>query len=166
MGLGPIGLIGTLATTTLSVMAQNQQAKAVSQAARYNATLANHEAANREAEASQGIIRQRAANSESLAELANRLSNSGTRADVGTPRLLAGETAARMELSIADAARAASMQARSLRAQGQMGLWEAAQSNQAARYGMAATAIGGLTKAFGQYQEGSYQGLYPRIGSK
>jgi hypothetical protein len=80
--------------------------------------------------------------------------------------LLAGESAARMELGIADAARAASMQAHSLRAQGQMGLWEAGQAAKANRLNMAATAVGGLSKAFNQYQEGSYQGLFPRFGSK
>lgn len=164
MGFGPIGLIGTLATTTLSIVAQNQQVKAANKAAGYNATLANNEAANREAEATQAIIRQRATNRDALAELQNRLAATGTRTDTGTQLLLAGESAARMELGIADAARAASMQARALRAQGQMGLWEASQAAKAGRLSMLATGIGGLTKAFGQFQEGSYEGLYPRIG--
>jgi hypothetical protein len=92
------------------------------------------------------------------------MASSGVLTTSGTPLLLAGETAGRMELSIADAARAASIQAASLRAQGKMGLWNAKQSADASKLAMFGTAISGATQAFGMYQSGSYQGVNYRIG--
>lgn len=166
MGMGAIGLVGGLASTGLSIYGQHQQGKAAEAAAKYNNTLAEREAANVEAQTSEGIKRQRQGNRSALAEIRARMATSGVQTTTGTPLVLMGETAGRMELSIADAARAANMQATSLRAQGQMGLYEAKQAASAGKLAMLGTGISGLTKAFGQYQEGSYQGLNYRIGGK
>jgi hypothetical protein len=164
MGFGAIGLVGSLASTGLQLYGMKQQAKAVTQAAEYNNALAQREAANREAETAQAITRERINQRSALSDLRNRLANSGLQTTTGTPQLLAGEAAGRFEIGIADAARAASMQAASLRAQGKMGLWEAATNKAATKTAMLATGISGVASAFGKYQEGAYQGLYPRIG--
>jgi hypothetical protein len=163
MGLGAIGLIGSVASTGLAIYGQAQQAKAQEAAAEYNNQLALAEARNSEAETSEAIKRQRQNNRSGLAEIRARLASSGLQADTGTPLSIVGEAAGRMEVDIADAARRAAMQAASLRAQGKMGLWEADQASSASRLNMLATGIQGATSAFGMYQEQKYQGAY-RIG--
>ena len=160
MGMGAIGLIGGLASTGVQLYGMNQQAKAQAAAARYNAGLAEREAANTEAQTTEAIRRKRMNNRAAMAELGNRIAGSGLQGTTGTPLNLLGETAGRMELEIGDAARVAAMQAASMRAQGKMGLWEADVRQQATKTAMIGTAIGGLTSAFGKYQEGSYQGIY------
>jgi hypothetical protein len=182
MGLGAIGLIGTLANTGLQMYGQNQSAKAQMQAAKYNANagrlsaeynlkLAENEATNSENQTSEGVKRQRISNRSALADLRNRASSSGLQSTTGASLLVAGESAGRLEIGIQDAVRASAMQAASLRArgrmglweadvQGKMGLWEAAQAKSASRIAMLGTAIGGATSAFGQYRTGKYQGLY------
>jgi hypothetical protein len=143
---------------------QNEQAKAAEQAAAYNNQLALNEAKNRERETTQGIIRTRQNNAAGLSELRARLASSGVQTGTGTPLTVIGETAGRLELGIADSARAASMQAASLRAQGKMGLWEAEQNSRASRLSMAATGIQGLSAAFGKYSKNTL-GIYPKIGN-
>lgn len=182
MGLGAIGLVGSLASTGLSMYGQSQAAKAQGMAADYNARMANDaaaynaklaegEARNREVETTVGIQRQRASNREALAALRTRMAASGVQTTTGTPLILAGESAGRLEIGIQDAARTAAMQAASLRAQGRMGiweadargrlgLWEAAQASSASRTGMLATGIQGAASAYGQYRQGKYTGIY------
>ena len=160
MGMGAIGLVGTLASTGLQMYGQNQAAKAQVQAAKYNNKLAEAEARNREIETTVGIQRQRVNHRAALADLRNRAAFSGVQTTTGTPLLVAGEAAGRMEMQIQDASRSAAMQAASMRAQGQMGLWEAAQASSASKLNMLATGISGAANAFGQYRTGKYQGLY------
>lgn len=164
MGLGAVGIIGSLASTGLSIYGQMQQAKAAEQAAEYNNKLAQNEATNQELQTSEAIKRQRQNNRSALAEIRTRLAGSGLQADTGTPLTVIGEAAGRMEIDIADAARRSAMQAESLRAQGRMGLWEADQQASASRLNMLATGIQGATSAFGMYQEQKYQGINYRIG--
>lgn len=165
MGLGAIGLIGSVASTGLAIYGQAQQAKAQEAAAEYNNQLAQAEARNTEVESIEAIKRQRANNRSGMAEIRARLASSGLQADTGTPLSIVGEAAGRMEIDIADAARRAAMQAASLRAQGKMGLWEAEQASSASRLNMLATGIQGATSAFGMYQEQKYQGVNYRIGT-
>lgn len=160
MGLGAIGLVGTLAATGLQMYGQHQAAKAQTQAAEYNDKLAQGEARNLEVETSVGIQRQRVKNREALASLRNRAAFSGVQTTTGTPLVMAGEAAGRFEMSIQDAARTAAMQTASLRAQGKMGLWEAAQAESASKINMLATGISGAANAFGQYRSGKYQGTF------
>ena len=159
MGLAVLPLIGSIASTGLSMYGQGQQAKAARQAAEYNNLLAQREADNREKEASQGITRERANQRAALAEISNRLAGSGVQTGTGTPLAIIGETAGRFEVGIADAARAASIQAASMRAKGAMGLWEAGQVSAAARTQMFATGIAGLSGAVSKYQQGTYEGI-------
>lgn len=160
MGFGAIGLIGTLASTGVQMYGQRQAAQAEMQAAQYNQRLAEQEAANRETETRAGIARQRVSNREALAELRNRMAFSGVQTTTGTPLLVAGESAGRMEIEIQDAARRANIEAASLRAKGRMGIWEAQQAKAATRINLLATGLKGASSAFGQYQDGKYQGIY------
>ena len=160
MGMGAIGLLGTVASTGLAMYGQRQQAKAQVAAARYNNQLAEAEARNVELETGEGIKRQRMAARAGLADLRNRMAGSGLVTTSGTPLMVVGESAGRIEVGIADAARAANMQATSLRARGKMGLWEADQYSAASRLSMFATGLGGLTSAFGKYQEGRHVGIH------
>lgn len=164
MGLGAIGLIGTVASTGLQLYSQHQQAKSAEAAAQYNNTLAEREATNTELQTAEGIKRQRINDRAALAELKVRLSASGSQSTTGSPLSLIGDVAGRQEITIADAARNASMQAASLRAKGKMGLWEADQVASASKLQMFGTALQGATSAFGMYQQGSYQGVNYRIG--
>jgi translation initiation factor 1 (eIF-1/SUI1) len=158
MGLAALGLIGSVASTGLSIYGASQQASAAKQAARYNAAIAEAEAKNQELQTAEGIKRQRMNNRAALSELRNRLANSGTITTSGSPLTVQSETAGRMELAIADAARASAIQAESLRAKGRMGLWEADQMTRAARISMFGTAIGGAASAFGTYSQARYTG--------
>lgn len=160
MGMGAIGLVGTLASTGLQMYGQHQAAKAQNEAAEYNNKLAEAEARNRETETSVGIQRQRVQNRAALATLRNRAAFSGVQTTSGTPLIVQGEAAGRFEMGIQDAARTAAMQAASLRAQGKMGLWEAAQASSASNINILATGISGATNAFGQYRSGKYQGVF------
>lgn len=165
MGLGAIGLVGAVASTGLQLYGQHQQAKAEEAAAKYNNTLAQREADNVQMQTAEGIKRQRIADREGMAAIRARLAGSGLQTTTGTALNLMATTAGRMELSIADAARASEMQAASLRAKGRMGLWEGQQAASATKLSMFGTAISGATKVASMYQAGSYQGMNYRIGS-
>lgn len=163
MGLGAIGIIGTLASTGLQIYGQHQQAKSAQQAAEYNNSLALAEAANKEAETRQATERARINDRADLADLRTHLSGNIA---TGTPLLILGQAAGAQELAIQDAARNSTIQADGLRQQGKMGLWEAEQTGQAAKLQMIGTGLQGLSSAFGQYKEGATLGMYPRIGGR
>lgn len=160
MILGALGLIGGLVSTGFSIFGQNQQAEAAEQAAKYNNALAEQEARNRENETREGIKRERVRNREVISSIRSRMAASGVQTSTGTPAEILAASAGRMELAIADAARASSMEASSLRAKGRMGLWEAEQTSDAARLSMIATGITGAGKFYTQFHEGRYQGTY------
>lgn len=149
----------TVASAGASMYSQSQQSKAASTAARYNNKLAEQEAHNQEVQGSEAIRRQRENNRASLSELRLAQANSGLVTTEGAPLMLLGETAGRMEIGIADAARNAGMQAASLRAKGAMGIWEAKQTATAANVAMAGTAIGALSSVAGGFADGTYRPL-------
>ena len=154
-------LIGGALGAGASIYAQSQSAKAAQSAAEYNNALAEQEARNKEAQTTEAIRRERAANEAKLGEIRARLAaGSGTVTTEGAPLMLLGESAGRMELGIADAARTASIQAAALRSQGAMGLWEADQASNAAIYGMAATGLKAAGSIYSDYQRGEALGLY------
>lgn len=158
--LANLGIIGGLFSTGLSIFSQGQQAKAQKRAAAYNASLMEAEAANTESQTAEAIARQRRENRSRLAELRARTAASGTLTTSGTPAILQGETAARLSLGIADAARTAAMDAAALRARGAMGLWESRQAARASRLNLLTTAVSGLTRTASQYQQGRQTGLF------
>jgi hypothetical protein len=163
--MGALALVGTVASTGLAMYGQHQQSRAQIEAARYNQKLAEIEATHRETEAREGISRAAEQNRSQLSHLRHRLSASGARIDTGTPLALMGEAAGRLHLSIADAGRAAALEARAVREQGRIGLWQAKTAAKASRLNMIATGIQGATSAFQTYDRGQHLGVYPRTRS-
>lgn len=156
-----IALALVAASTGTAVYSQQQQAKSQERAAAYNNQLAEAEARNREAEQAEASRRQRYENRRKLARQRAQLAKSGTLTTTGTPLLILGESSANMEIGIADAKRAADMQAAALRSQGQMGLWEADQFASAAKLQGVSTAISGASSAFGTYSNAVYTNQVP-----
>jgi hypothetical protein len=140
-----------LVASAATAYSQVRAADAAEKAAEYNNDLAKEEAKNRELEGHEQIKRERIANRQRLAQIRNRLASSGLLTTSGTPLAILGEAAGNFELGIQDAARASSMQAASLLAQGKMGLWEAEQGKTSAYIGATSTmlsAAGGAASAY------------------
>lgn len=154
-------IAATTVSTGVSIYSQQQQAKTQERAAAYNAELARREAKNRELESAEQIRRERIENRRRMARIRSQLSHQGIATTTGTPLAILGESAADLELGIADAVRRTSIEAASLRAQGQMGLWEADQASRAANINSVATGIAGVGKAFGSYTGSVYDGSLP-----
>lgn len=147
--------------TGVSIYSQQQQAKSAERMAQYNNSLAEAEARNRELESQEAIRRQRIENRRRLAEMRNRFAGQGTVLTSGSPLAILGESAATMELSIADAARRTSIEAASLRSQGQMGLWDASQTRRAATLSSIATGLKGASSLGSAYSDAVYRGQVP-----
>lgn len=156
--MAPLGIIGGLASTGMSIYGQSQADKAQKQAAFYNNKLAGIEAQNLQNETREQISRKRIENRAFLSQMKNKASASGLRTDTGANLLAAGEAAGRFDLEIADKARKATIQENSIRAKGKMGIWESKMQSQAAKGQMFATAIGGLGSAFSSFNRSKYEG--------
>jgi len=141
----------TVVSTAATIYGQQQQAKAQTKAAQYNNIVANQEAKNVELQNAEQLKRERIRNRRQLAEIRNQMAGNGLINTEGTPLAILGESSANLNLGIQDAARAANMQAASLRAQGQMGLWEADQGQQAANINSVATGLSAATSAYTGY---------------
>lgn len=148
----------TAASTGLAMYGQHQQAKSQTQAAKYNNDLAQAEAVNLQNQSREAQTRERQRNRRHMATIRANLAHQGTASGSGTPLAILGESQQNFSLGIADAARATDMQANSLRAQGQMGLWEAKNFSRATRINQVSTLIGGTTRAVSAYQGFKYQG--------
>ena len=170
MGLetAAIYAIASIATTAIgtgvSIYSQNQQQKTTDRIAAHNNQLAENEARNRELESQEAIRRERRRKRAQMARVRNQLAAGGTLTTTGTPLAILGETASRIETGIADAYRRSNMDAASLRARGQMGLWEADQAAAGTNLAMAGTAIKGLSSAASAYSGAAYQGSVPDFG--
>lgn len=138
-------------STAATVYSQQQAAATQTKAAEYNNKLAEAEAKNRELEMAEQLKRQRIKDRRAMAQIRNRLANSGTLTTEGTPLAILGESAANFNLGIQDAARASNMQAASLRAEGQMGLWNAAEGQKAANIESVATVANAAASAYTGY---------------
>jgi hypothetical protein len=161
MGAGILAfasIAASLVSTGVAVYGQNQQAKSAVAAAKYNNQLAEGEATNLQNTAREAQTRERQRNRRQIAQLRNNLAGQGTLNSSGTPLAILSDSQANLSLGIADAARATDMQAASLRARGQMGLWEANQYKSASRIGMFGSALSGATKAVSGYRDFKYTG--------
>jgi hypothetical protein len=154
-------LAATVASTGTAIYSQQQQAKTAENAAAYNNRLAANEAANRANEAAEASRRQRIENRRKLARIRSSLANSGTLTTTGTPLVILGESQSNMELGLADAKRRTDMQAAAMRAQGQMGLWEAGQMSSAARTQSIATGLQGASSLASGYTGAVYSNQVP-----
>jgi uncharacterized protein HemX len=150
--------------TGTTLYAQQQQQETTDRLAAHNNQLAQNEARNRELESQEAIRRERRRKRAHMARVRNQLAAGGTLTTTGTPLAILGETSARIELGIADAYRRSNMEAASLRAQGQMGLWEADQAATGTKLAMAGTAIKGASSAVSAYSGAAYQGSLPDFG--
>jgi hypothetical protein len=144
-----VWIIGiTVVSTGVSIYGQQQQAKAATKAAEYNNILADQEAKNVELQNMEQLKRERIKNRRAMADIRNRMAQNGVLNTEGTPLAILGESSANFNLGIQDAARASNMQAASLRAQGQMGLWEAEQGQAAANINSVATVADGVSSYY------------------
>lgn len=160
--------IASIATAAIgtgtTLYAQNQAQKTTDRLAAHNNKLAENEARNRELESQEAISRERRRKRAQMARVRNQLAAGGTLTTSGTPLAILGETSSRIELGIADAYRRSNMDAASLRARGQMGLWEADQAATGTNLAMAGTALKGLSSAASAYGSAAYQGSLPDFG--
>lgn len=156
-----IALALAAASTGTAIYSQQQQAKSAANAAEYNNQLAQREAQNRELESAEASRRERIKNRRRLARIRNQLAASGTLTTTGTPLTILGESSANMEIGLADAKRRSDMEAAALRQQGQMGLWEADNYQQAANLNSVATGLSGLSSMGSAYARGAYSGALP-----
>lgn len=138
----------TVVSTAATIYGQQQQAKAETKAAVYNNIVADQEAKNQELQNAEQLKRERIKNRRQLAEIRNQMAGNGLINTEGTPLAILGESSANLNLGIQDAARASAMQAASLRAQGQMGLWEADQGQQAANINSVAAIGDGVSSYY------------------
>ena len=170
MGLttAAIYAIASVATTAIgtgvAVYSQNEQQKTTDRLAAHNNQLAENEARNRELESQEAISRERKRKRAQMARIRNQLAAGGTLTTSGTPLAILGETSSRIELGIADAYRRSNMDAASLRARGQLGLWEADQAATGTKLAMAGTALKGLSSAASAYSDAAYQDSLPDFG--
>ena len=157
--MAAIAAASSAAATGVSMYGQHQQAKGVKYAAKYNNKVAENEASNRQSEAREQGKRAQIRKRKKLAEIRNSLAGQGTLISSGTPLDILGESSANMQLQIADASRTANMQANSLRAKGQMGLWEAAQFSRASKIKMVGTGLEGISKLASSAVSAKYHGI-------
>ena len=134
------------AAAGLSAYTSLQQGRAAKSAASYNNALALDEARNLELETRESITRERQRQREAIATMRASVARSGVRSDTGSTLQMFGETAARFQTTVADAARAASIQANTIRAKGSMGIWEGRQAGSAARLSALGTMLDGAGK--------------------
>jgi hypothetical protein len=163
MGLEVIAIASLVATglsTGISMYGQKQQAEAATAAAKYNNKLLNAEADNLATESREAQTREIQRNRRQLSALRSSLSQQGTVSSSGSPLAILGESATNLSLGIADAARRTDMQTRALRAQGQMGLWDAKQQQTATKINMVSTAIGSASKAASSVVDYKYKGIF------
>jgi len=144
--------LASLVSTGVSIYGQQQAAKTQERAAEYNNKIAENEARHRELETAEQVKRQRLQDKREMATMRNNLAATGTLTTEGTPLAILGESAAYMDLRIQDAVRESTIEAASIRAQGQMGLWNAKQARSAARISSIGTAFNGLANAATAYR--------------
>jgi hypothetical protein len=156
-------IISSLVSATVTIVSNEKAADAAEDAALQNKLRADAESRNRELEAGEAIKRQRLRDQREKSAIRARLAQQGTLTTSGTPLLILGEVAANQELAIQDAVRAANMQSNSLRAEGTMGLWEAASTRAALTNQSIAAGIEGLSSAAASYSKAKYNGAFTPV---
>lgn len=146
-----VSAVTTIVSTATTLYAADQQKEATEAAAFANKQRLDAEARNREEEAAEAIKRQRLRDKREKAALRARLAQSGSLTTSGTPLALLGDLAANQELAIQDAVRAANADATALRDKGNMGIWEAKQSNAATNNQAIGATLDGVSSGIGLY---------------
>ena len=140
-----ISLAATAAGTYMSIQGQRAAAKAAEQSAEWNADQARKQASYEESVAQKNMRRERENNRRELARMRALGARSGL-AETGVVSDNLIEASERHQTEIDDIWEKASTQAKQLRGQAQMSLWEGKQAKAASKYSIYGTALGGLAK--------------------
>ena len=133
----------TLAGAAMSIQGQRNAAKAAEQAAEWNADQANKQAKYDESVAQKNMRRERENNKRELARRRATAARGGlVESGAVSDNLI--EASSRHQTEIDDIWEKAATASSTLRAKGQMGIWEAAVGSQAAKTNMWATGIGAV----------------------
>jgi hypothetical protein len=150
--------VATVAGTYMSVQGQKASAKAAEQSSEWNADQARKQASYEESVAQKNMRRERENNRRELARMRALGARSGL-AEAGAVSDNLIEASERHQTEIDDIWDRASTQAKQLRGQAQMSLWEGEQAKTASKYAIYGTVASGLTsvassgaEAYGNYK--------------
>jgi hypothetical protein len=138
-----ISLATTAAGAYMSVQGQRSAAKAAEQSAEWNADQARKQASYEESVAQKNMRRERENNRRELARMRALGARSGL-AETGVVSDNLIEASERHQTEIDDIWEKASTQAKQLRGQAQMSLWEGKQAKQASKYQIYGTVAKGV----------------------
>ena len=138
----------------VSIYGQNEQKQAAKATANYKEKLARNEADAKEMQAHVESQQMQKNKQRLLAAQRAGFAKGGSVITEGTPLLLMAEQAGNAELDILNQQRNRGIEAASLRSEADLTSWSSKQASKAANIGMAGTAIGGASKAYGAYKAG------------
>jgi hypothetical protein len=138
-----VSATATIGGAVMSIQGQKNAAKAAEQAADWNADQANKQADYNDSVAQKNMRRERENNKRELARRRASAARGGL-AESGavTDNLI--EASSRHQQEIDDIWERAAAQSSTMRAKGEMGIWEAAVGSEAAKTNMWATGIGAV----------------------
>ena len=158
--LAVASLATTAAATGISVYSSTQQAKAQEAAAAENARALGEAAQAREAEAHENTYRSHRDARRQIASLRTRLASSGTQLNNGTNSDILGNASLRLETQISEQARAAQMDARAIRHNATLSIFQGNQASAAARNQAGGTILQGFgstaSKGYNFQQQGAF----------
>lgn len=136
------------AGTGVAVYGQAQQAKTAKAVGKYNAELAENQAAQVEMDAREALKRKRDQARQFAAIQRSRIAKAGV-AEEGTPLEILAETAGELELDALAFSRATGIQADSLRGDARLSRYMGANAASAAKIGMGASLLSGASQMAG-----------------
>ena len=158
VAIAVVSVGSTVAGTYMSVQGQKASAKAAEQSAEWNADQARKQASYGESVAQKNMRRERENNKRELARMRALGARSGL-AETGVVSDNLIEASERHQTEIDDIWDRASTQAKQLRGQAQMSLWEGEQAQTASKYAIYGTIAQGAgsaassgAKAYGNYK--------------
>lgn len=143
VAIAVVSVGSTVAGTYMSVQGQRAAAKAAEQSAEWNADQARKQASYEESVAQKNMRRERENNRRELARMRALGARSGL-AETGVVSDNLIEASERHQTEIDDIWEKASTQAKQLRGQAQMSLWEGKQAKQASKYQIYGTVAQGV----------------------
>lgn len=149
-------LILAAAGTAVTVIGQQQQAKAQSAMMNYNARLREQEAADAQRDATERAAQQREANRRFIGAQRARGGASGVIQDTGSPLEVLADNAQNLEMAALETERTGNIQAGQLRQQAIFDRFGAKSVRRGANYASAGAILGGASQAVGAY--GGYAG--------
>ena len=144
-------LILAAAGTAVTVIGQQQQAKAQSAMSNYNARLREQEAADAQRDARIRANQQREANRRFLATVRSRGGASGVLQDTGSPLEVLADNAQQLEMGALETERTGNIQAGQLRTQAVFDRMQGKSIRRGANYASAGAILGGASQMAGAY---------------